>query len=117
MTGYDWLRLMWPNVSTRVVDPMFTSLESPLTPSYGALGVIVIALLWLVSWRYSTDPERRPIFHDGLRAWKEAIGCAMVLTVWVYMGLLVVCHVGGGVFSKRLDVVAQRGEGAFVRGF
>lgn len=117
LTGYDWLRLGWPSLSTRVIDPMFTSLESPVTPSYCALGLVAISLIWLVSWRYGTDAERRPIFHDGLRAWKEAIGCAVVLTVWVYMALLVACHVGGIVFSNRLNVVAQRGAGAFVRGF
>ncbi|BCM93442.1 hypothetical protein IAD21_05333 [Abditibacteriota bacterium] len=117
IVGYDWLRFMWPGISTRVISNEYTSIDSPATPLYCAATVMPIALIWLISWRYGTDPTRKPIYHDGLRAWKEAIGCALTLTVWVYMVLLLTCHFSGQVFSHRLDVAAQKGEGAFVRGF
>ncbi len=117
VVGYDWLRVMLPKLSPRLVDPVYTSIESPVTPAYCAFGVILIAIMWLIGWRYGTDPTRRPIYHDGLRAWKEALGCILTLTVWVYLSLLLVCHFSGAVFSHRLDIVAQKGEGAFVSGF
>lgn len=117
MTGYDWLRAMFPGIPTRVVNPAFTSFDSPATPTYAALAVIVLTFVWFISWRYATDPARRPVFHDGIRAWKEALGCTLCLSVWVYLAFLLTCHISGAAFSKRLDVVATRGEGAFVKGF
>ena len=117
LTGYDWLRFFFPGASTRVFSPALTSFESVATPLYAALCMVVLAFIWLVSWRYSTDPARRPLFHNGLRAWKESLGCLLTLTVWIYLALVIGCHVSGSVFSKRLDVAAARGEGAFVKGF
>lgn len=117
MAGYDWLRFFLPSVPTRLLDPEFTSFDSPATPLYSALCAWLLAILWMISWRYATDPARRPVFHDGLRAWKESLGCTLALTAWVYVALLLACHISGAAFSKRLDVAATRGEGAFVRGF
>lgn len=117
LTGYDWLRFIWPSISTRAVDPHLTSFESPVMPIYGALCAMTLSLVWLISWRYSTEPKRRPIFHDGLRAWKETLGCAITLTAWVYLVLMIVCHFSGNAFSERLDTAAKRGEGAFITGF
>lgn len=117
LSGYDWLRFLFPRISPRLIDPQLTSIDSPVTPAYCAMGIVVIALVWLVSWRYGTDPQRRPIYHDGLRGCKEAIGCAITLTVWVYMALLLACHFSGENFVHRFEAIGQRGEGALVRGF
>ncbi len=117
MIGFDWLRWMFPGVSTRALDPALTSFDSPAPPLYSALCVTILTLVWLISWRYATDPARRPIFHDGLRAWKESLGCALTITAWVYVALMFGCHLSGNTFSQRLDVAATRGEGAFVKGF
>ena len=113
----DWLRFLCPKVSTRVLDPALTSFDSPFMPIYGAMCAFLLLFAWMGAWRFTPDARRRAVFHEGLRAWKETLGCALTLTVWVYLGLLMVCHNQGITLSKRLDIAAVNGEGAFVKGF
>ena len=117
LKGYDWLRFLFPGISTRLIDPALTSFDSPAMPLYSALCAFVLTVVWLGAWRTTPDARLRPVFHEGLRAWKETLGSALTLTIWVYLVLLMACHIQGNVFSHRLDIAATRGDGAFVPGF
>lgn len=117
LSGYDWLRAIAPHVSTRVVPKEFTSLESPAFPIYSALCSFPLLFVWLAAWRFVVGNERRAVFHSGIRAWKEALGCALTATVWVYFALMLGCHFSGEHFKARLQIAATRGEGALIPGF
>ena len=117
LVGYDWLRAVAPGVSTRLVPTELTSLESPVLPIYAALCWFLLTLVWLASWRFVVASDRRPVFHSGIRSWKEALGCALTATAWVYFALMLGCHVTGQALQSRLQVTATRGEGALVPGF
>lgn len=116
LIGYDWLRAIAPGVSTRVVDPVFTSLEQPALPIYSALCLFPLLFVWLATWRFVVGQDRRAVFHSGIRAWKESLASALTATVWVYFALLLGCHFSGEIFKARLEIVATRGESALVPG-
>ncbi len=117
LVGYDWLRAIAPSVSSRTVDPMFTSLESPMIPTYSALCLFLLLGVWIGAWRYTLDSARRVIFQGGLRTWKDMLGSAVTTTAWVYLALLLSLHLVGNRLETRTEIALSRGAGTFVRGF
>lgn len=117
LVGYDWLRAVAPGVSSRTIDPIFTSLEMPTLPIYSALCLFLLLGVWIGAWRYTLDPARRVIFQGGLRTWKDLLGGAVTATVWVYLALLLALHVVGQGLEARTEIALSRGAGTFVRGF